>query len=83
MIHRHLQISSGTPIEAQPLAAIVDILERGDLDEWRPIAEAVLRDPLGEFAEQVLRLVDLYPMYGTSPLWRSWIDRRRARAASV
>ena len=27
-----------------------------------------------------MRLVDAFPMYGTSPLWRSWIDRCRARA---
>ena len=80
MIHRHLQVSSDTPIEAHPSAAIVDILERGDLDEWRPIADAIHRDPMGKFAEKVMRLVDAYPMYGSSPLWRSWIDRCRARA---
>ena len=80
MNHRHLEVVSGTPVEAQPLAAVVDILQRGDLDEWRPIARAILRDPMGEFAGKVLRLVDAYPMYGTSSLWRSWIDRCRARA---
>ncbi len=80
MNHRHIEVVSGTPVEAQPLAAIVDILQRGDLAEWRPIARAILRDPMGEFADRVLRLVDAYPMYGTSSLWRSWIDRCRARA---
>ena len=80
MNHRHLEVASGTPAEALPLAAIVDILQRGDLDEWRPIARAIRRDPMGELADKVLRLVDAYPMYGTSSLWRSWIDRCRARA---
>ncbi|MCY3735820.1 MAG: helix-turn-helix transcriptional regulator [Gemmatimonadaceae bacterium] len=80
MNHRHLEVVSGTPAEAQPLAAVVDILQRGDLDDWRPIARAIRRDPMGEFADKVLRLVDAYPMYGTSSLWRSWIDRCRARA---
>ncbi len=80
MIHRHLHIRPGTPIDQLPLAAVVDILERGDLDEWKPIAMAIARDPGGKLAENVLRLVDAYPMYGTSPLWRSWIDRCRARA---
>lgn len=61
MNHRHLQVPSGTPIEAQPLAGIVDLLERGDLEEWRPIAEAVLRDPMGSFAEKVAQLIDAYP----------------------
>ena len=80
MNHRHLEVVSGTPAEALPLAAIVDILQRGDLDDWRPIARAIRRDPMGELAAKVLRLVDAYPMYGTSSLWRSWIDRCRARA---
>ena len=80
MNHRHLQVHPGTPIHKQPSAAIVDILERGDLDEGRPIADAIRGDPMGPFADRVLRLVDAYPMYGTSPLWRSWIDRCRTRA---
>ena len=80
MNHRHLEVVTGTPVEAQPLAAIVDVLQRGDLDEWRPIARAIRRDPTGELADNVLRLVDAYPMYGTSSLWRSWIDRCRAGA---
>lgn len=79
MKHRHLEIRSGIPIHEQPLAAILDVLERGDLDEWRPIADAIHGDPMGPFADRVLRLLDAYPMYGTSPLWRSWIARCRAR----
>ncbi len=65
--------------EALPAAALVDILEQGDLDDWQPIAAAVARDPGGALAEKVMRLVDAYPAYGTSPLWRAWIDRCRAR----
>ena len=80
MIHRHLEYPSDTPAAEIPSAAIVDILERGDLDDWRPIAAAVARDPFGPFAERVARLLDVYPMYGTSPLWRAWIDRCRVRA---
>ncbi len=80
MKHRHLQYPSSTPAEELPTAAIVDALERGDLDAWQPIAAAVARAPHGAFAEKVLRLLDAYPMYGTSPLWRAWIDRCRARA---
>ena len=79
MNHRHLEIRPGIPIREQPTAAILDVLERGDLDEWRPIADAIRGDPMGPFADRVLHLLDAYPMYGTSPLWRSWIDRCRAR----
>jgi hypothetical protein len=80
--HRHVAYPSGTPPERLPSAVIVDILDRGDLDSWQPIAAAIARDPLGALAERVLRLVDAYPMYGTSRLWRAWIEWRRARAES-
>ena len=79
MIHRHLKVPDTAPPEAQPLARIVDLLQRGDLDDWKPIAQAIRRDPAGQFADRVLRLLAAYPSYGTSPLWRAWIDRCRSR----
>ncbi len=78
MIHRHLKISNETPVEDLPSAALVDLLDRGDLADWAPLARAIAANPDGPLAERVLQLVDAYPMYGTSPLWRAWIDRRRA-----
>lgn len=80
MIHRHLSYPAGTPPEELPSAAIVDLFDRGDLDAWRPLAAAVRVDPHGPLAERVLALLDAYPMYGTTILWRSWIERCRIRA---
>ena len=80
MKHRHLSYPARTPAARLPSAALVDILDRGDLDAWRPIAVAIRRQPLGPFTERVARLVDEYPMYGTSPLWRAWIERCRTRS---
>ncbi|MEW6752519.1 MAG: hypothetical protein AB1505_16255 [Candidatus Latescibacterota bacterium] len=80
MNHRHLHIPPGPAVEELSSAAIVDILERGDLEDWRPIAGAVARDPWGDFAGRVSRLLDAYPIYGTCALWRAWIGQRRARA---
>ncbi len=80
MIHRHVVYPPDTPTEELPSAAIVDALERGDLDAWRPIAVAVARDPRGAFAARVARLVDAFPSYGTSALGGAWIERCRARA---
>ena len=79
MIHRNLDVPDTASPEAQPLARIVDLLQRGDLDDWKPIAQAIMREPNGQFADRVLRLLDAYPTYGTSPLWRAWIDRCRSR----
>lgn len=78
--HRHLDYPATTPPHRLPLAAVVDLLDRGDLDDWLPIARAVADDPHGPFAREVERLVDAFPMYGTSRLWRAWIDRARAAA---
>jgi DNA-binding Xre family transcriptional regulator len=80
VIHRHLEVRRGAPAEELPSVALVDILERGDLADWQPIAAAIARDPCGKLADRVIHLVNAHPMYGTSPLWRSWIDRCRARA---
>jgi len=79
MIHRHLAHVADTPPERLPSAALVDILERGDLDDWRPIAAAIAAEPRGPLAARLLRLVSAYPLYGTSSLWRAWIDRCQAR----
>ncbi|MGH8935727.1 MAG: helix-turn-helix domain-containing protein [Acidimicrobiia bacterium] len=78
MIHRHLAYPADLVPEDLPAAALVDLLDRGDLEDWRPIATAIARRPHGRVAEQVARLIDAFPMYGTSPLWRSFIERCRA-----
>ena len=83
MIHRHSEVPADLPAEELPLVAIADILERGDLEDWQPLARAVRRDPFGGLATAVTRLIDAYPRYGTSPLWRAWIDRCRTRAQAA
>ena len=79
MIHRHSEIPPDTPARALPRVALVDLLERGDLQAWLPLARAIQGDPTGELAITVMRLIDAYPMYGTSALWRAWIDLCQAR----
>lgn len=82
MRHRHLDYPPGTAPEGLPAAAVADLLDRGDLADWRPLAAAVARHPHGEVARRVSTVVDSSPMYGTSTLWRAWIARRRALATS-
>lgn len=83
MIHRHLMVLPGTTVQELPAAAILDLLDRGDLDDWRPLAKSIAADPHGALTQRIARLVDAYPMYGTSPLWRSFIERCRARIEGV
>ncbi|MEX2553673.1 MAG: helix-turn-helix transcriptional regulator [Actinomycetota bacterium] len=78
MKHRHLEVAEGTPVEELGLAAIDDILDRGDLTDWAPLARAIAAEPHGKLANSVLRLCDAHPLYGTSVLWRSWIEGLRS-----
>jgi len=78
MIHRHLDYPADSEPDELPMAAIADLLERGDLDDWRPLAATIARDPFGHVAERVARVIDSFPMYGTSALWRAYLERRRA-----
>jgi DNA-binding XRE family transcriptional regulator len=79
MRFRHLDYANGTPVTELGPAAIDDLLERGDLEAWAPLLRAIAADPWGLTAETVLRLCDAHPAYGTSALWRAWIERRRGR----
>lgn len=83
MIHRHLEVPEGTPVEELGPASLDDLLDRGDLSDWAPLARAVAADPYGPVADSVLRLCGAHPMYGTSELWRAWIEHLRSRPASA
>ncbi len=78
MDHRHLDIDPATPVTELGLAALDDLLERGDLDDWQPLLAEVGRDPEGVLADRILHLVERHSMGGTSGLWRSWIEGLRA-----
>lgn len=81
MWFRHLDYAPDTPVTELGPAALDALLERGDLEAWAPLLRAVAEDPWGPVADAVLRLCDAHPMYGTSLLWRTWIERRRDPSA--
>lgn len=81
--HRHLDYDDSVPLLERGLAALDDILERGDLEDWRPIAAAIRADPRGPLADAVLGLCRAHPMYGTSVLWEVWIEGLRRGPAAV
>ena len=63
MKHRHLTHEQFT------LAAIEDILARGNLPEWAPLLRAIEADPHGEVAEKTLRICTARDIYGASKLF--------------
>lgn len=82
MRHRHLDVDPAAPVAELGAAALDDLLDRGDLDDWAPLLRQIRRDPGGELAARVLNLVEQHPMYGTSSLWRAWILEQRAASPS-
>ena len=83
MIHRHLDYPADTPVDELGAAAIDDLLDRGDLDDWAPLVRSIAARPYGKLAETVLSLCVAHPMYGTSRLWTDWIESLRARTPRV
>lgn len=81
MRHRALDYPPDTPVDQLGLAALDDLLDRGDLDDWAPILKEVRRRPWGDVASRVLHLVEKHPMFGTSAIWRAWIAAQREGAA--
>lgn len=79
---RHLDHAANTPIDEMGAAAIDDILDRGSFDAWRDLAARIKREPFGPLSDLVLSLCAAHAMYGTSDLWRAWIDELRAGASS-
>ncbi|MCP9488101.1 MAG: helix-turn-helix domain-containing protein [Gaiellaceae bacterium MAG52_C11] len=82
MRHRHLDVDPAASPADLGRAALDDLLERGDLDDWAPLLREIRRAPRGELADRVLSLVEQHPMVGTSALWRSWIIEQRAGEAA-
>jgi hypothetical protein len=78
VIHRHLHYSNDTPPTQLGPAAIDDLLDRGDLVDWAPLARAVADEPWGSVADTVLRLCSAHHMYGTSRLWTAYVQVCRA-----
>ena len=79
---RHLDYPNDASIRALGPAALDALLDRGDLNAWKPLAQEIARDPWGTTATTVLHLCDAHEMYGTSSLWRSWIERRRVLSSA-
>ncbi|KWT91042.1 hypothetical protein [Candidatus Magnetominusculus xianensis] len=69
MKHRHLSHDGFT------IAAIEDIIARGQLPDWVPLIRAIRADPYGEIAMKTISLCER-PLYG-SPVFRRVINTAR------
>jgi len=82
MQYRHLDYQPDAPVTQLGPAAIDALLDQGDLQTWAPLAQAIRSEPHGDLADTVLRICKGHEMYGTSSLWRRWIEHLRGAGRS-
>lgn len=71
MEHRNLNHQDLT------LAAIDNILERGELPDWLPLLQAIKKDPHGDVAEKTLRICSSHEVYGSSAVFLKFVETQR------
>lgn len=72
MEHRNLNHQSLT------LAAIDNIIERGELPDWVPLLRAIEDEPYGEVANKTLKICESHEVYGSSIVFRKFVEKQRA-----
>ena len=75
MKHRHLNHEELT------LAALDDILERGDLRDWTPLVLEIQLEPFREVAQKVLQICDNHEIYGSTRLFRRLVESNRKKVS--
>jgi DNA-binding transcriptional regulator YiaG len=68
---RNLAISPDDPVSTWPTEAVQTALERGDLDDWRRLADEIKRDPWGRTARQVEEVLSHSRPFGVAELMES------------
>ncbi len=69
MRHRHIGEGYEHTVEA-----VEDVLARGSVEDWRQLAAAVRAEPRGAAARSLRIVLDHVPMYGTTNLWRGFLE---------
>lgn len=77
---RNVTVHPEDPVREWPTEAVQAALERGDLREWRRLADAIGADPWGPTARQVEEVLGHSRPYGVAPLFERAIAAARRRA---
>lgn len=70
MRHRHIKDGYEDTV-----AAVEDVLARGTVADWRELAERIRREPTGPAARFLQTVLEHVPMYGTTVIWRDFLQR--------
>jgi predicted XRE-type DNA-binding protein len=77
---RNIDASPADPVQSWPFEGVLAALERGGLDEWRRLAQAIAADPWGQVARYVEQAVDITHPYGVSQVMTGLIAEARKDA---
>ena len=77
---RNVDVLPGDPVTEWPLEAIQTALERGGLEHWRRLADAIWVDPWGPIARRVEEVLSYSRPYGTAAVFERTIARARKAA---
>jgi DNA-binding transcriptional regulator YiaG len=79
---RNVDVSVDDPVEVWPLEAIQTALERGGLEHWRRLADAIRAEPWGAVARQVEDALSYTAAYGVTTALERTISRSREAAGA-
>lgn len=77
---RNVDVDPGSPVDSWPYEAIVTLIERGTIGDWRILTTAIDDDPWGPVARQVEDYLSYERPYGVAPLLERAIARARMQA---
>jgi len=80
LVFRNVDSSPGEPVEQWPTEALESALERGSIEHWARIAQAIRRQPWGRVSRSVESVLSYSRPYGVDLLMERAIATARAEA---
>jgi hypothetical protein len=80
---RNVDVEPGTEVSDLPYEALVTIIDRGLVPDWRPIFAEMRRSPWGRVARRVEHYLGYREPDSVSTLFRLALDRARADAETT
>lgn len=77
---RNVDASPSDPVDSWPYEGLVAVLERGLVQDWRPVLSEIGRRPWGRTARRVERYLSYERPRGLAPLLELAISRARSAA---
>lgn len=76
---RNVDVDPESPVRDWPYEALVTVLERGALSDWRRVAREIDAEPWGRVARSVESYLSYERPYGVAPLMDEVLVRARRR----